>query len=298
MHTLRTIDANQLIVLDAVLRERSVRRAAASLEVTPSAVSHALAKLRDQLGDPLVVRQRGTLVPTARAEQLEAALRSGLAQLEAALAGGRSFDPETTSTAFTLAAADLTELVLLPRLLAHLANAAPSAHVRIMAPEPDAFLQLDAGRADLVTGLFTDAPAGYRFQKLFDDGYALVARRRHPLTRGRVTEQRLVEASHVVVDPRSVRRPSRVDVALAAHGLSRRIAATVPHFLAALHVIASSDLIGFLPTRVAATSARVQALAQPIALPRFTIGHVWAERMQHDPAHRWFRDQVWRAARS
>jgi DNA-binding transcriptional LysR family regulator len=298
MQSLRAFDANQLVVLDAVLRERSVRRAAASLHVTPSAVSHVLAELRRRLDDPLVVRQRGTLVPTPFALELEAPLRAGLDQLEAALSRKRGFDPATATASFALAATDLVELVVLPGLLARIAEVAPALQLRVVAPEADAFAQLDAGRADLVTGLFASAPAGYRFQALFEDGYALVVRKRHPLARGRVTAHRLAGAAHVIVDPRGSRNRTRVDIALAERGVSRRIVAAVPHFFAALHAIARSDLVGFLPTRIAATSEGVEILASPIAIPRFTVGQVWAERVQRDPAHRWFRDEVRAAART
>jgi DNA-binding transcriptional LysR family regulator len=186
--------------------------------------------------------------------------------------------------------------VLLPPLLARLAAAAPGAQVRVANPEPDPFAQLDAGRADLATGLFDAAPAGYRFQALFQDGHVLVARKGHPIARGKLTLARLAEAPHVVVSPRSTDRPSRVDAALARIGAARWVAATVPHFFAALHAIAHGDLVGFLPTRIAATSDLVHRLAPPIELPRFTVGQVWPERAQADPAHRWFREEVRRAA--
>ena len=297
MQLLRTFDTNQLVVLDIVLRERSVRRAAAALHVTPSAVSHVLAELRRRLDDPLVVRQRGALVPTPFALQLAAPLRAGLDQLELALSHKRDFDPATATVSFTLAAADLVEFVVLPGLLAKITRTAPSLKLRVVTPEADAFAQIDAGGTDLVTGLFASAPAGYRFQALFDDGYALVVRRRHPLLRGRMTARRLAEAPHVIVDPRGSHNRTRVDVALAERGVSRRIVAAVPHFFAALHAIARSDLVGFLPTRIAATSDEVEIVASPVAIPRFTVGQVWAERVQRDPAHRWFRDEVRAAAR-
>jgi DNA-binding transcriptional LysR family regulator len=194
-----------------------------------------------------------------------------------------------------VAAADLAELVLLPPLLARLAQAAPGAQIRVANPEPDPFAQLDAGRADVSTGLFEAAPAGYRYQLLFADGYVLVARAGHPIGRGKLTLARLAEAPHVVVSPRSTERASRVDAALVRIGAARRVVATVPHFFAALHVIAHGDLVGFLPTRVAATSEAVLRLPPPLELPRFTVGQVWAERAQADPAHRWFREELRRA---
>jgi DNA-binding transcriptional LysR family regulator len=144
--------------------------------------------------------------------------------------------------------------------------------------------------------VFDAAPAGYRFQALFDDAYVLVARKGHPIARGKLTLPRLAEASHVVVSPRGTAGRSRVDTALARIGASRRVAATVPHFFAALHVIAHGDLVGILPTRIAATSEAVHRLAPPLDLPRFTVGQVWAERVQAEPAHRWFREEVRRAA--
>src|SRR5262245_5851942 len=133
LRLLRTFDANQLFFLDAALRDRTVQRAGRSRHLPRPPTCPALARLRRQRGDPLVVRQRGGLVPTTRAERLEPELRASLARLEAALAGG-GFDPALAAATFTLAAADLAELVVLPPLLARLAEVAPAVQVRVANP--------------------------------------------------------------------------------------------------------------------------------------------------------------------
>jgi DNA-binding transcriptional LysR family regulator len=291
----RAAEIRNLVVLDRILAERSVKRAAEQLGVTPSAVSHALAALRDHFDDPLVVRQRGVLVLTARAERLAPRLRAAIAHLDEL--DEPVFQPASATSAFTFAAADLATAVVLPPLLDQLAKTAPHVQVRVVSPEPDPFAQLDGGRADLVTGLFDDAPAGYRYQRLFEDSYVLVMRQRHASLRKPLTLGALAELAYVTVSPRSTANPTRVDRALAKEGLARRIVATVPQFLTALQLIAASDLVGILPTRIA-TGPGVATRELPVKLPSFAIAQIWPERLQLDPSHRWFREHVKLTVRS
>ncbi|MGK3962918.1 LysR family transcriptional regulator [Sorangium sp. So ce118] len=300
---LAALDLNLLVVLDALLAERHVTRAAARLGMTQPACSHALGRLRRALGDPLLVRgARGAMLPTPRAEALAPALRAALRGLASAIRGEPRFDPATARRTFRIATGDYAELVLLPPLLSLLASAAPSVDVWMMPlalTRDGVVAQLTSGAVDVVIGPPRRGwPDDLYVRPLFEERFRCVVRRDHPAARGRLTLDRYCALSHLLVAPRGT-PGSLVDDALAALGRGRRIAATVPHFLVAPHVIAATDLMATLGGRIVDATAAplgLAALPPPLELASFSFAMIWHERTHHDPAHRWLRDQVARAA--
>lgn len=293
---LAAVDLNLLRVLDVLLAERHVTRAAARLGLTQSAASHALARLRAQLGDPLLVRgPRGALVPTARAEALQPVVAHALAELAAVWRGG-GFAPATARRTFHLAGGDYAELVLLPALVARLAALAPGVDLFVRTVPEDVAGALASGAVDVVL-----APARPRdltggcFQRaLFDEAFTCAVRAEHPGARGRLTLDRFCALDHLLIAPRGT-AGGFVDDALASLGRQRRVALAVPHFLIAPLVLAGTDLIATVPRRIATAFAPMVALAlrpPPIELTGFTIHMLWHERAAADPAQRWLRDQI------
>lgn len=300
-----SLDLNLLSVLHVVLEERSVRRAAARLGLTPSAVSHALRRLRELLGDPLVVRTARGVVPTARAERLAAPLGHALAELRGALADESSFDVATLRRSFTLSSADLAQFVLLPMLTRELAQSAPGVRLVVRPPRGDLFASLSRGALDLAFGIFDKgdrgehASEGFRYQALFHEDFLCIVHRDHPAARGPLSLERYLSLSHISVAPRGS-AGSIVDTALARLGHRRSVALVVPHFLVAPHIVADSDLALMLPARVAQHFARHLPLAllpPPLPLSGFTIGQLWHERLHRDPAHKWLRQLIARLPR-
>lgn len=300
------VDLNLALALDALLAERHVTRAAARLGITQSAASHALARLRDLLGDPLLVRgPGGTLVPTARATALAPTIARVLAELGTALRGAPpAFDPATAHRTFHLATSDYVELLLLPRLAARLAARAPHidlwAHVLVDWGDRE----LASGEMDLVlgplrTGGVARASTSIYEKALFAEKFRCVVRADHPLASAqRMTLARYCASAHVLVAPRG-RPGSFVDDALAAQGRARRVALAVPHFLVVPHVLATTDLVATLASRIVDLYRDTLGLvdfAPPLAIPDFTIAAAWHERAHHDPAHRWLREQVFEVA--
>ena len=295
------VDLNLLVVLDALLAEKHVTRAAARIGLSQSAASHALARLRELLDDPILVRgAQGQLVPTARAEALAPALRRALDGLGDVLRGAPSFEPATARRSFRIGAADYPQLVLLPRLVAQLATDAPGVDLWMMPPPDDPAPALAAGELDLALVVSAASwPAGIYQRALFDETFRCVMREGHPATRRTLTLPRYCELDHLLVAPRGT-PGSRVDDVLASLGRTRRVVARVPHFLIAPHVIAASDLCVTMPTRVAQVSAEPLGLAllpTPFEMTGFTIAMAWHERAHADPGHKWLRDQIARAAR-
>ncbi len=291
---LADLDLNLLVTLDALIVEQSARRAAARLGVTQSAVSHALRRLRQSLGDPLLIRTPRGMVPTARAERLAGPLRRWLAELDVTLRDETPFDPRKAQRAFSLSAADATASVVLPALMRHLAAHAPGLELLVYAPAARAFEALESGALDLALGVFPEAPAPYRRQALYKQKFVCLLRQGHPATRRPFTLARYLELSHVSVAPTGT--PTNVvDDALAALGHRRHVALVVSHFLVAPAVVAETDLALLVPERIGrhfAARLPLDVLPPPIALEGFTVAQLWHERSHRDPAHAWLRQAL------
>lgn len=294
-----SVDLNLLTVLDAVLRERSVQRAAERLAMTPSAVSHALARLRETVGDPLLVRTPRGMVPTARAERLAPRLRDALHTLEGVFEEEAGFDPGAAHQFFTVSSADLAQFVILPPLLQLLAREAPGLRLVVRPPRMDVFDGLASGALDLAFGVFNEAPEDFRYQAVFREEFLCMLRRGHPAAGTPLDLDGWLALQHVSVAPRGG-PGSIVDSALAKLGRRREIALTVPHFLMAPLIVAETDLALLLPSRIARRYARmlpVELLPAPLPLAAFTLAQIWHERSHGDPAHAWLRQQIVRVVR-
>lgn len=294
---LKGIDLNLVVALDALLAERHVTRAAQRLGVTQSAASHALARLRDLLGDPLLVRgPRGALMPTPRATELAPAVHRVLDDLAGVLLGATAFDPLTATHAFRIGTADYIELVLLPSLVERLARTGPRIDLWVHSFGSWGDDELATGALDLWMGPPRRAsrPAGSYEKVLFEETFTCVMRKDHPLAGGRLTLARYAAANHVLVAPRGT-PGSLVDDALAAAGKTRRIAVVVPHFLVVPHIVAASDVIATLPTRMASALAEplgLLTMPPPVEVPPFQMAMAWHERLHVDARHRWLRDEI------
>jgi len=287
------IDLNLLTSLDVLLDEKNVTRAARRLGVSQPAVSHNLRRLRELLGDPLLVRTPRGMQATPRALELRPAVRLALETAEAVLQPAPRFDPATADRTFVLTMVDQAAFQLMPALVDRLARTAPGIALRLVPPR-DAD-QLGAAIADgdleLAVGFFTDAPAGIITEPLWAEGFACVWRRGGRGTRGPFDLERYLARSHLVVAPRG-RPGSLVDDLLARHGRSRRIAVTVPHFLLAPAIVATSDLVWTAPAGLARAFAALYPLAvrpPPLAIPGFTIAMRWHVRLDRDPGLAWLR---------
>jgi DNA-binding transcriptional LysR family regulator len=297
---LQGLDLNLLRLLDALLAERHLTRAAKRVGLSQPAMSHGLARLRKHLGDPLFVRTRQGLEPTDRAARLGPPLRDALASIERALAGD-TFDPATARRTFSLATADYGAFVLLPRLLERLGRLAPGVDLWTRTIADDAVAQLAAGEADATLAVPTLRGGGtvIHSRVLYEERFVCVVREGHPKVKKRLDLDTWASLPHAFVAPGG--KPGGVvDDVLAQHGRQRRVACAVPHFLLAPHVVASSDLVLTVGARVAEAFAKVlplRVVEAPVALPGFRMSLAWHERQHRDPAQRWFRALVAEAAK-
>lgn len=293
--TLAGLDLNLLLVLHAVLAERSVARAAARLHVTPSAVSNALARLRAALGDRLVTRVGRGIAPTPRALELAPALARTLAELERAVAGAR-FDPAHTTRTFTLAIAEPGQLAWVPRITARLRTTMPRARLRVVGIDSLVALgDLASPEIDLHVGMPATGP-GIHAEPLARERTVLVARRRHPAVGKRLSPTALGALSHVVVQMlpgRGLR--DHATTAYDRAGIPRDVVVAVPSFIAAATIAAGSELVATIPASVLATHGRrlgLAALRSPLPDASVPIALCWHERTHDDPAARALRELV------
>lgn len=297
---LKDIDLNLAVVLQTLLDERSVSRAARRLGLSQSATSHALARLRELLKDPLFVRTSRGLAPTARAEAMAGTLASALACLEASLFSQQEFDPMRARRTFHVGTSDYVEHVIMAPLLGHLASAAPNIDVWARPSPEDAATALAQGQLDILFGTMrsNDRFEGLYQTELWSDRLVCAVRRGHPLMQGKLTLKRFAEAQHALIAPGGYPR-GIVDDALERRGHSRRIAFMTPNFLVAPQIVSETDLVITLAERVATTFARTLPLVlfePPLALASFRIDMFWHERRHADPAHRFLREVIERTA--
>lgn len=304
--TLRTLDLNLLKVFDVVMSERSLTRAAQQLALTQPAVSNALRRLREALGDDLLVRHGRTLEPTPRAQELWLAVRNALQQLQASLVP-EVFTPASANTTFVLTMADATAAELMPGLLAVMTREAPGVSMRVVPlTTRDPRQLLDDGQADLAIGYFPSVspdlsaralagePVSFRHHRLFEGDYVCVMRKGHPLAGKPLTLERYCAARHLLVSF-SGRAFGFIDGALASLGRSRRVVLTVNQFFIAGKVVASSDLLTVLPRHFVKVTGMTEQLVVrelPFATERIQVDALWHLRHDGDSGHTWLRHQV------
>ncbi|MEQ1580960.1 MAG: LysR family transcriptional regulator [Steroidobacteraceae bacterium] len=292
--SLRGLDLNLLLTLHVLIEERQVSRAASRLGLTQPAVSHALGRLREQFGDPLLVRRGKEMVLTPRALDLAGPLRQVLSSIQE-MTGPAGFDPRKARGTLRIATTDYGLAIVLPHVLSELAQAAPQLSIAYSDLSEEMFGQLKNGFLDIaLTG-----QASYRdmqSEPLFTERFVLVTRADHPLVGRPMTVEDFVAWPHVMIDVVHSRLHD-IDARLERMNKRRHIALRMPHFHAAAFFAQKSDLIVPVLERVALLYVKSLGLAihQPppeLDLGRFDYVQLWHERRNNDPLHRWVRKLI------
>jgi len=293
VHDLRRIDLNLLVVLDALLQERHVSRAAERLAMTQPAVSHALRRLRQLLDDPLLLRGAGGLRLSTKAAALQPLLVEALDCVRGLVSCER-FDPTTAKRQFHLGMSDHGVRMLLPRLVQTLRAEAPGIDLIVTQAARDTMLrQVLAGELDLVASVFSEVPPGLRSRLLHSDRFVCVADASHASDMPVLTLDRYLARPHLMVSLGGSAY-SAVDGWLTSQGLQRRIATVVPHFTVAPELVRGTDLLLTLPRRVlqAVRTAGLSMWELPFALPPLEFVAVWNAELDMDEGHAWLRETL------
>lgn len=289
-------DFNLLVALDILLAEASVAGAARRLNLSTSAMSRTLSRLREVTGDPILVRAGRQMVLTPWAEATRDRARHALHEARAVLQPSTdTFRAENLERVFTVRANDGFVVAFGPLLIAAVAEAAPDVCIRF-APKPEKTSRyLREGLVDLEIGVQSNMGPEIRLQRLFEDRFVGAVRKGHPLAAlPAVSLEDYVAWGHVVTAPNGSSH-GFVDDALAARGMKRKIASVVPGFPTALSVALTSDLIALVPALYLLNqpmSEHVHVFELPFKARSITVSQMWHPRMERDPGHRWLREKV------
>lgn len=286
-------DLNLLVTLDVLLTEGNVARAAKRLHLSPSAMSRALARLRETVGDPLLVRAGRGLVPTPRALELRERVGQLVHETEAVLRPARAPDLAQVERTFTLRTSDGFVETFGPALIERVAAEAPLVRLRFVQKTDKDSTPLRDGAVDLETGILGPAMGPeVRVQALFRDRFVGVVRTGHPLAAARVTTRRYTAGRHIAVSRRGLEQ-GPIEQVMGPLGQQRDIATTVGGFATALALARATDLIATVPERhTAGLRTGLHSFALPVEVPPITVSLLWHPRLHADPVHRWLRGVV------
>lgn len=286
-------DLNLLVTMDVLLAEGSVAGAARRLRLSPSAMSRALARLRETVGDPLLVRAGRGLVPTPRALELRERIGALVDEAEGMLRPVARLDPAKLERTFTLRTAEGFVENFGPAIIERVGREAPGVRLRFVQKPDKESRPLREGAVDMETGVVDEATGPeLRVQALFRDRMVGVVRAPHALGGGDVTLESYLAAAHVSVSRQGTEQWP-IDEALAGLGKKRRIASIVAGFSIALALVRETDLVASVPERHTGTlRGGLHTFALPFATPEFTVSLLWHPRMDADPGHRWLRECV------
>lgn len=287
------VDLNLLKLFDALLKEGSVTGAGARLGLSQPAASRGLGRLRKVLNDRIIVRTPKGWELTPRAIALSSQVGKLLDDARLIVVPSE-FCPSTASGRFSVATADHLAFLLMPEMSKTLTMLAPGMDLVMPPQSGDNIDLITQGGADLAIGAFEDLPARFYCKRLYDEDFVCVVRQGHHVINQPLSVDAFASMSHISVIIKGEGN-SAVDNVLNQHGLSRRIAVKSPHFLVAATIAAESDFVLTIPRRLAnriVKSMPLHMLELPIEVPTFTPSIIWHEKMHHDPAHRWLRNQI------
>ncbi|WP_296268092.1 LysR family transcriptional regulator [Pseudomonas sp. UBA6562] len=294
LEALRRIDLNLLLTLHALLLERHVTRASVRLHKSQPAVSHALAQLRRHFDDPLLIRRDGQLVLTARAQSLLDPLETALRHLND-LVGPSAFEPTCSVTRFRLGLSDYASHRVLPKLVRHVRHHAPGVDLAVSQASRESMMaQLADGELDVALGIFPEPAQHIQIQTLFAEHFVSLADVGTLPDPGGMTLAQWLERPHVMLALRPDAN-EEIERVLARMGVRRRVAVALPHWSAAIELIAGTDLILTVASWSVGELARYPTLRTfdpPLALPVLSYQQAWHSRRESDPANRWMRQAI------
>jgi DNA-binding transcriptional LysR family regulator len=296
---MESTDLGLLVSLDALLQEGSVTGAARRVGLSTPAMSHALARIRERLGDPILVRSGRGMLLTPRAEALKPRVRSAVHEAQQALQPERPFIASELSRTFVVHATDYVLTILGAPVDRILREEAPKVCVRFVPNTPDDPALLRDEGSDLAVGIYGELPQEMRSRQLLTDRFVCVVRKRHPVLNKRFTLEQFVGLPHIQVAPRG-KPGGYLDDVLRERGLTRTVARAVPYFVTALQLASETDYVLTISERIAKRFAEplaLELLEVPVKLRPYALSLVWHPRIESDAGHRFLRDAFVRASK-
>jgi DNA-binding transcriptional LysR family regulator len=289
---LRSVDFRLLLAFEALIAERHVSRAAAAVGLSQPAMSHALAKLRQQFHDPLLARTSTGFEPTPKAMELIEPVREAIRQVNRLFSAGSTFDPATASESFAIRMGDMNEVLFLPALLQALETQAPDITVTVQhLPPSETVRALEASAIDFAVSALIKHSKSVHSIELAKDRMVCVMRKDHPAAESRLTTRAFLALRHLRI-VQSAGDMRFIEEALFKAGLQRKVVATTPHWLAASYLVESSDLVTALSERMVRrlnVDGRFAVRPLPVGGAEFSWRLYWHRRYDARPGHRWIR---------
>ncbi len=285
------LDLDWLSVFVEVYKTQSVSRAAQALGMEQASASMVLAKLRRHFDDPLFCRTSGGMAPTPRAQTIYPDVLEALHRLDKARGASGAFLPQQATREFRICMTDISEIVLLPRLINHLQVAAPGLVIEAEKISPDSRRQLESGDIDLAVGFTPDLEAGFYQQALFAQDFVCLAASNHPRIGTKLTRKAFSNEGHILVVASGTGH-SIVDKVLAKNKVHRRVVLRVPSFLGVARIVAQTEFLVIVPRqlgRALAEQEQVKVLEPPLPLPTYKVKQHWHERFNLDAGNIWLR---------
>ncbi len=296
------IETKLLRILEVILAEKNITRAARTLRMSQPAVSAALKKIRVLLGDPLVVSDGKTLILTARAERIQESLKRTLIEIQNIVLDKAAFDPADSTETLKIATTDNIAHHFFSHLFGQIYQKAPLIKVELISfgQDSDPFTALKDGSADVAVGNWAELPDNLHYSQLYEDHMVCLMRKGHPFENG-LSKQQYLEATHVAPSPYSVGKRGVVDTYLSRHRLKRNVVVTVPFFNLAPYAIMDTNLIFTVNRSLAylfASKLDLAVVESPLPFPKVSYVQLWHERTHQSPALIWLRKEISLAAKS
>lgn len=296
MHTFHELDLNLLRVFDAVMTTRNITAAAQRLGLTQSSTSHSLNRLRVFFDDALFVRTKRSMEPTPHAIDLARPISESLTMLQSMVGRVCYFDPIAANRTFNIAMTDIGQTIYLPKLIPHLASAAPNVDLVIHQLSRETLRdRLESGALDLAIGPLEGLQAGFYQQRLYDSAWICAFRVDHPRIHDELTLDLFLSEQHLLIAPPGTIHQGVVETTLGELGRKRRVTVRVPHFHVAAPILGASDLIAAVPQgfiEVENASDSLRSLPLPFHTEKLVIRQFWHERFHEDSQNQWLRQQV------
>ncbi|PCJ22300.1 MAG: LysR family transcriptional regulator [Gammaproteobacteria bacterium] len=303
------VDLNLLVYLDVLLREKNVTKAAEHLGITQPAMSNGLRRLRELLGDPVLVRSSQGMTPTERALEMQPRLRQILADLQLVLDPGQDFEPLNSHRVFRIMASDYAEATLVPRLTKILRELAPDLVLDFLTPSDVSYRDMEQGKVDIAINRFNEIPQSFHQITVWNDSFSCLISRDNPVLDDFNLESYLA-AQHIWVSKTGMGvgfgvNPDKsgglgwIDQALDLRGVKRKISIFTRHYQMPALIAESNDLVATLPTRVAQlqdSNPKLVILPPPFEIPDFELKMAWSPLLQHSLGHKWLRGLIVKVA--
>ncbi len=295
MINLAKIDVNLLYLFKLLYEHRNIKKVSEVLDVSQSAISHSMKRLKNCLGDQLFYRVTSGLAPTPYAEEISKTILSSFDAIEQSINLNLNFDPLKSKRVFNVSMTDVGEILFLPKLISHLATVAPDISIEIVWTGSDSIQkEMELGNIDLAIGLLPELKTGFYQRRLFTQKYKLMLRKGHPLLSEKITKVSILNYKHISISSKDTGH-GIIEKYLQNNHIDRVVATRLTHFIAVPYILSASDFIATVPAKLDDTIENhfdVITLDHPLKLPEIQINTFWHARMHEDAANIWLRGVV------